>query len=208
MFHSYYFYQVGLDRGNALDPQRQLDPLGKITNDQCGLSTCVQVSSLGWRFCFSYDKNSERSCRPSVGDIVSVFPFPTAGPLHGWTVNCMSPPFRGPGNPGPRSGCPLCSANNPVPRGCILSRPQTSNLVPGIALLWAEEVFGCCWCQQSVQGWVIPLSFPMTDTNADKPEVQTEEDTNSQDCGYTQGGVEVSPSCSRGCLRPISEASD
>lgn len=51
-------------------------------------------------------------------------------------------------------------------------------------------------------------SFLMTDTNADKPEEETEDDKNSQDRGDAQGGVEVPQWRSRGYLRPISEASD
>lgn len=48
-------------------------------------------------------------------------------------------------------GWPLCPVGNPALRVCILLQPQTSNLVLGILLLWAEEVLGC-WCEQSVQG--------------------------------------------------------
>jgi len=50
---------------------------------------------------------------------------------------------------------------------------------------------------------IIPLSFVLTDTHADKPgEEETEEDPNSPDSETHTGGVEVSQRRSRGCLRP------
>lgn len=90
-------------------------------------------------------------------------------------------------------------------------QPQTSNSVPaffGIAPFQTEQVFGVSvWAQSA--GRVIPLSFLLTDTNADKPEEETEEDKNSPDCGDARGGVEMSHSgAPAGVCAPISEASD
>lgn len=82
---------------------------------------------------------------------------------------------------------------NPVPR---VWRPCPSSGESVGVLAWAD-------CAELV----IPLSFPMTDTNADKPGVETGEEKTSQR-GDEQGGVEVSQWRARRCLRPISEVSD
>ena len=90
--------------------------------------------------------------------------------------------------------------------------PQTSNSVA--AFFWHRSLPNrakCSGCRSEhrVQGGSSLLVSPLTDTNADKPEEETEEDKNSPDCGDTRGGVEVSHSgAPAGVCAPISAASD